>query len=411
MTSDLVERLRAARKAVWEKEPQEVTNLLDASKGYTDTWDSVFFPTLYSWLETVCSRNVLQVIRETMIKEDLELETVRQILQDLLAMYVPYLKWANLPDTTDLFHEASESVSRFSSKEQLIEFLEEFILYLGRLNYRIEPLMPWPELIQAFNAATSQRSASQAFLDFGGKTVLLTGAAGEIGAEAAELFLQRGAKVICTDFVFAQGDDHPVDFDANPIKIGLDISDRNQVTHVVDLVVEKMGGIDVVVNAAGILDTKPFLDISEEEWDQVFAINVKGMFLVCQAALRHMMERKSGCFVNFASISGKVGGVLAGADYSASKAAVICLTKSLAKTGAPCGIRANSVAPGAIYSPMLDTYYQDHAEEMKSFEANHPFGRFGKAVEVANAVLFLASDEASYITGVCLDINGGTLMD
>ena len=351
MTSGFLEQLRAARKAVWEKEPEQVTNLLDASKGYTDTWDSVFFPTLYSWLETVCSRNVLQVMRETLIKDDLELETVRRLLQNLLAMYVPYLKWANLPDTTDLLHEASESVSEFSSKEQLIEFLEELVLYLGRLNYRIEPLMPWPELIQAFNAATSQRSASQAFLDFGGKTVLFTGAAGEIGAEAAELFLQRGAKVICTDFAFLQGDDHPVDFDANPVKIGLDISDRNQVTHVVDLIVEKMGGIDVVVNAAGILDIKPFLDISEEEWDQVFAVNVKGMFLVCQAALKHMMGRKSGCFVNFASISGKVGGVLAGADYSASKAAVICLTKSLAKTGAPYGIRANSVAPGAIYSP------------------------------------------------------------
>jgi 3-oxoacyl-[acyl-carrier protein] reductase len=115
--------------------------------------------------------------------------------------------------------------------------------------------------------------------------------------------------------------------------------------------------------------------------------------------------------VNFGSISGQVGGVLAGADYSASKAAVMCLTKSLAKVGAPYGIRANSVAPAAIYSPMLDVYYQDHAEEMKGFEANHPFGRFGKAVEVANAVLFLASDEASYITGTCLDINGGTRMN
>jgi 3-oxoacyl-[acyl-carrier protein] reductase len=411
VTSDLMERLRAARKAVWEKEPEEITNLLDASKGYTDTWDSVFFPTLYSWLETVSSRNVLHVIRKTLIEEDLDLETVRRVLRDILAMYIPFLKWANLPDTTDLFGEASVAVSELSSKEQLIDFLEELVLYLGRLNYRIEPLMPWPELIQAFNAATSQRSASQAFLDFGGKTVLLTGAAGEIGAEAADLFRQRGAKVIGTDSAFHQGNDHPIDFNANPVKIGLDVSDRNQVTHVIDLVVEKMDGIDVVVNAAGILDTKPFLDISEEEWDKVFAVNVKGMFLVCQAALKHMMARKSGCFVNFASISGKVGGVLAGADYSASKAAVICLTKSLAKTGAPYGIRANSVAPGAIYSPMLDTYYQDHAEEMESFEANHPFGRFGKAVEVVNAVLFLASHEASYITGVCLDVNGGTLMD
>ena len=123
------------------------------------------------------------------------------------------------------------------------------------------------------------------------------------------------------------------------------------------------------------------------------------------------MKMKSGCFVNFASISGKVGGVLAGADYSASKAAVICLTKSLAKAGAPKGIRANSVAPGAITSPMLDQYNRDYAEQMKAFEKNHPFGRFGRATEVANAVVFLASDAASWISGACLDINGGSLMD
>lgn len=90
---------------------------------------------------------------------------------------------------------------------------------------------------------------------------------------------------------------------------------------------------------------------------------------------------------------------------------MICLTKSLAKVGAPHGIRANSVAPGAVYSPMLDLYYQDHADEMKGFEEKHPLGRFGRADEVANTVLFLASDQASYITGACIDINGGTLMD
>jgi 3-oxoacyl-[acyl-carrier protein] reductase len=90
---------------------------------------------------------------------------------------------------------------------------------------------------------------------------------------------------------------------------------------------------------------------------------------------------------------------------------VICLTKSLAKTGAPDGIRANSVAPGAVYSPMLGQYYSEHAEEMQRFESGHPFGRFARASEVAGAVVFLAAEEASYITGACLDVNGGTLMD
>jgi 3-oxoacyl-[acyl-carrier protein] reductase len=247
-------------------------------------------------------------------------------------------------------------------------------------------------------------------LDFTGKVVFLTGGGGEIGARTSELFLRRGAKVVTTDIDFPVLDGS-VDFEANPVKIALDVTDRKRVEAIIAATVENCGRVDVVVNAAGVLNIKPFLEISEEEWERTFAVNVKGMFFVCQEALKRMIEQKAGCFVNFASISGKVGGVLAGADYSASKAAVICLTKSLAKVGAPHGIRANSVAPGAVYSPMLDSYYQDHAEEMRGFEQNHPLGRFGRAEEVANTVLFLASDQASYITGSCLDINGGTLMD
>ncbi|UCF98666.1 MAG: SDR family oxidoreductase [Spirochaetaceae bacterium] len=247
-------------------------------------------------------------------------------------------------------------------------------------------------------------------LDFSGKTVLLTGGGGEIGTRTAELFLRQGAKVVNTDAGFPVTD-YPIDYGANPVKIALDVTDKQAVQRIVSQTIENCGRIDIVVNAAGVLNIKPFLEISEQDWDRTFAVNVKGMFFVCQEALKRMIEQKAGCFVNFASISGKVGGVLAGADYSASKAAVICLTKSLAKLGAPHGIRANSVAPGAVYSPMLDLYYQDHAEEMKGFEQKHPLGRFGKAEEVAATVLFLASDQASYITGACVDINGGTLMD
>ena len=249
-----------------------------------------------------------------------------------------------------------------------------------------------------------------AMLDFSEKVVFLTGGGGEIGARTAELFLRQGAKVVSTDIGFSASIDS-ADFACNPVTVALDVTDKSQVQAVMTAVWQNYGRIDIVVNAAGVLDVKPFLEISEQDWERTFAVNVKGMFFVCQDALKRMIGQGSGCFVNFASISGKVGGVLAGADYSASKAAVICLTKSLAKVGAPHGIRANSVAPGAITSPMLDLYYRDHAEEMKGFEKNHPLGRFGRAEEVAGSVLFLASDQASYITGACLDINGGTLMD
>jgi NAD(P)-dependent dehydrogenase (short-subunit alcohol dehydrogenase family) len=248
-------------------------------------------------------------------------------------------------------------------------------------------------------------------LEFSGKTVLVTGAAGAIGRETALLFARQGARVVAADLSFPAGVESGLTGAGNPEEVRLDVTDRAAVELLLERLVRRHGRIDVVVNAAGVLNTRAFLDIAEEDWDRVFAVNAKGMFLVCQAALRHMIGQKGGCFVNLASVSGKVGGVLAGADYSASKAAVICLTKSLAKTGAPHGIRANSVAPGSVYSPMLDQYYVEHAEEMKGFESGHPFGRFGRPGEVAAAVAFLASPEASYINGACLDVNGGTLMD
>jgi 3-oxoacyl-[acyl-carrier protein] reductase len=248
-------------------------------------------------------------------------------------------------------------------------------------------------------------------IDFSGKVVFLTGTKGHIGATTAELFAKRGAKVICTDVAYTTADLESINFNTNPVNIALNVTEEKKVDEVISLTVEKCGRLDVVVHAAAILNIKPILELTGADWDTTLSINVKGAFLVCKGALKHMIEMKSGCIVNFASISGKVGGVLAGADYSASKAAVICLTKSLARAGAPHGVRVNSIAPGAIYSPMLDLYYKDHADKMEGFEASHPLGRFGKAAEVANSVLFLASDEASYITGACLDINGGTLMD
>ena len=248
-------------------------------------------------------------------------------------------------------------------------------------------------------------------INFKNKVVLLTGATGHIGANTANLFIKRGAKVICTSRSYPTKAFQDIDFNVNPVNIALDITKEEKVNQVIDLTIEKCGKLNVVVNTAGILNTKSILDLTEADWDKTLAVNVKGTYFICKAAMRHMIKQKSGCIINLASISGKVGGVLAGADYSASKAAVICLTKSLAKAGAPHGIRVNSIAPGAIYSPMLDQYYEDNADKMAGYEASHPMGKFGEATDVANSVLFLASEESSYITGTCLDINGGTLMD
>ena len=154
--SDFMDELKAARIAVWEEEPEQIKELVDPSKGYTDTWDSSFFPTMYAWLETVASRNVLYVTRKALISRDLDLETVKQLLEDILAMYVSFIQWANLPEASELLQKASETVSDLNSKEEVIEVLEELVLYLSKLNYRIEPHVPWIEMIEAYTAATSK---------------------------------------------------------------------------------------------------------------------------------------------------------------------------------------------------------------------------------------------------------------
>lgn len=249
--------------------------------------------------------------------------------------------------------------------------------------------------------------------DFKGKVVMVTGANGGIGTATAEAFLKQGARVVCCDFTYPPVDD-PVSavLSANPAKLHVDVTKKAQVASAVQAIVKALGKLDVVVNGAGILRSKFFTEITEEEWDVMLDINLRGQFFVCQEGLKVMMEQKSGCFVNIASFSGEAGGIMAAVDYSASKAGVICLTKCLAKTGAAYGVRANSVAPGGVDTKMLDVYKATWGEEHVA-EVSHmnPMGRWGRPEEVASGIVFLASDEASFITGACLDINGGLLMN
>jgi hypothetical protein len=150
-----VEKARTIRQNTWAKEPEDITRMLDTSKGYTDTWDSSFFPTLFAWEETIASRNVLFVIRKTLLEGGIDLRTVKRLTHELLKMYIPFLRWANLPETEGLFQEISDHVMSIDSSKELVTLLEDLILYVGRLNYWIEPLMPWNELIKTFDSATS----------------------------------------------------------------------------------------------------------------------------------------------------------------------------------------------------------------------------------------------------------------
>jgi hypothetical protein len=153
--SELVKKIRAIREKTWAQEPEDVKNLLDPSKGYTDTWDSCFFPTLYAREETTASHKVFYILRQTLMQDEVDYKTVRRLAQNLTAMYVPFIKWANLPAAEELFKEVAAEMETIDSPEEMIQLLEEMIRFTGRLNYWIEPHMPWTEIIATFNAAAT----------------------------------------------------------------------------------------------------------------------------------------------------------------------------------------------------------------------------------------------------------------
>ncbi len=216
--------------------------------------------------------------------------------------------------------------------------------------------------------------------------------------------------MVALDRAFPGSPARGIDFSRNPVEIGLDVRDRSGVLAAVETVAQRCGRIDVAVNAAGVLSVAPVLEIDESGWDEVMDVNLKGTFLICQAVMRQMQKQRKGAIVNVASISGQSGGALAGADYSASKAGVLCLTKSLAAAGAPYGVRVNAVAPGMVNTAMPEPYYRLYPEAMEEYRRRHPLGRWAEPSEIAFPIVFLASDGASYITGACLNVNGGSLM-
>jgi hypothetical protein len=151
----LTEKLRAVRERMWTEKPWEIAEALDKSKGYTDSWGSSFFPTLYAWEETVASRNTFLTLRTVLLESGTDLNTVKRIAKHLVDLYVSYFRMTNMRDTTGLLREVSGEVERLSSKAELQELLEELIRYVGRLHYWIEPIMPWGEIIRAFESAAS----------------------------------------------------------------------------------------------------------------------------------------------------------------------------------------------------------------------------------------------------------------
>jgi len=243
-----------------------------------------------------------------------------------------------------------------------------------------------------------------------GKVALVTGAAQGIGEATARVLGEEGAYVIAADIngdKVSQNVEYMKQKGYQAEMMQIDVSSINDVHRSIDKIVQTHQRIDILINIAGIFSKTPILEITEDEWDKIFSVNLKGTFFLSKEVLVTMIKNKYGKIVNVASLSAKRGGVTSGIHYGASKAGVISVTKYLAKFSAPYNININAVVPGFVDTPMFRRNVDSKENVIKAI----PIGRIARPVEVAKAIVFLASDDASYITGEILDVNGGILMD
>jgi 3-oxoacyl-[acyl-carrier protein] reductase len=240
---------------------------------------------------------------------------------------------------------------------------------------------------------------------------IVTGAAGGIGKAIALIFVREGVKVVLVDVDRAKLEtvkDEIVRGKGEAVAISCDITKSVDVAELVRQTYQIFGCIDILVNNAGIIRRGTIETVTEKDWDQVIAVNLKGTFNCCKAVVEIMKKQGYGKIINISSIAGKLGDITSAPGYGPSKAGVDALTKTLARQLAPYGINVNAVSPHAIETEMSAQWSEQRRREII---ASIPLGRLGKPEDVAEAALFLASDEASFITGEILDVNGGALMD
>ena len=237
------------------------------------------------------------------------------------------------------------------------------------------------------------------------KNVLITGGSRGIGKECVNLFTKNGYRVFL-NYKKSTAKAQKISEKTGAIPVQCDISNAAEVKKMHAFIYDNYGSIDILVNNAAISQIKLFTDISEEDWDNIFNTNVKGMFFVTKAFVGDMISRKSGKIINISSMWGVTGGSCE-VHYSASKAAVIGFTKALASELGLSGITVNCVAPGVI-----DTDMNKHLtdEDMDALKNEIPLGRIGTPEDAAKVILFLASEKSDYITGQVINVNGGIIM-
>ncbi|MGG1397422.1 glucose 1-dehydrogenase [Bacillus salipaludis] len=245
------------------------------------------------------------------------------------------------------------------------------------------------------------------------KVVLITGGGSGIGKATSILFAKEGAHVIVNDLSSEKGNEtvkEITDSGGNAAFIQTDVTKGNEVEQMVHEVINQTGRIDVLFNNAGISGVGAVHETSEELWDQVVNVNIKGVFLPCKFVLPYMMQQQGGTIINMSSCIAEIG-LASRASYSATKGAILSLSKSMQVDYAPYNIRVNALLPGTILTPFVENYlknsYKDYEEGLNSIKSRQLSGDLGRPEDVAKAALFLASDESKFMMGSPLYVDGG----
>jgi 3-oxoacyl-[acyl-carrier protein] reductase len=248
-------------------------------------------------------------------------------------------------------------------------------------------------------------------LDLRNKVALVTGGGQGIGREICLALAAHNAEVVVSDVLEDRAANVAGEIkktSAKSLSYRLDVSQPKEISEIFRFLTEKYGRLDILVNNAGISPKQKFEDITSDDWDRVLSVNLRGTFLCAKEAVGIMKSQNSGKIINIASLAGQNGGTVASAHYVASKAGILGLTKALCKVAGPFNINVNAVAPGRI---LTELYYKDinptrNEEILKQIPMGHP----GESRDIANTVIFLASDYADYINGACINVNGGLFM-